>query len=393
MIFAASILFGALAGAGAGATPKLPSLAEASNRASLVVFGQVVRVEQSARPVATLEIEYVAKGEATGEVSFFADKVGCCLPRATIGSRILAFLEPSGLGSPRFRFVGDSDASLDAFSHGERDYVAMTRMTGIQLPKSLCDRSVKHGLYDCTARLDAVLAQAGLRPAPVAGRKPATFRVVTRTCPPCEMRDWLQRAAGPAAQDCGTAAAEVPSPEAMRCATTALREGRPFKVIVPLRGIDSVMDYAYAASADGTRFQFAYDSSVEGQGAGGCAARVSRTACRTLSVIDSAPREDEETWLSCDGAGQEEVLCAQTESRTDVLDQGRDVSLLRCGESEGEGRYDSCSILPASGDAGPITPPRKGPSLVCFSRRPRGTVLAPSRPSPAETAGLWCEAH
>jgi hypothetical protein len=151
VFFAASVLFGLLAGAGAGTTPKLPALAEASKRATLVVFGQVVRVEQGARPVATLQIEHVAKGEAAGEVSFFADKVGCCLPRATIGSRVLAFLELSGLDSPRFHLVGDSDASLDAFPHGERDYVAMTDMTGIQLPKSMCDPSVTHGLYACTA--------------------------------------------------------------------------------------------------------------------------------------------------------------------------------------------------------------------------------------------------
>jgi hypothetical protein len=196
MIFAASVLFGLVAGAGTGTTPKLHGLAEASKRATLVVFGQVVRVEQGARPIATLHIEHVAKGEAAGEVSFFADKVGCCLPRAAIGTRILAFLEPSGLESPRFRFVGDSDASLDAFNQGERNYVATTHMTGIQLPESVCDRSVTHGLYDCTAELDAALARAGLKPAPMTGRTPAVFRVVTRTCPPCEMGDWLQRAAG-----------------------------------------------------------------------------------------------------------------------------------------------------------------------------------------------------
>jgi hypothetical protein len=395
MIFHASILLGLLAGAGAGTTPKLPSLAEASKRATLVVFGQVVRLEQGARPVATLEIEHVAKGGATGEVSFFADKVGCCLPRAIIGSRILAFLEPSGLDSPRFRFVGDTDASLDVFPHGGTYYLAMSRTTGIQLPKSVCDPSVKHGLYDCTARLDSVLAQAGLKPVPVAGHKPATFRVVTRTCPPCRLADWLQRAAGPAAQDCGTAAAKAPSPDAIWCASDALGQGRPFTVIVPMQGVDSDIAYAYAVSADGTKVQLQFDSSVEGQGAdtGGCAARVSRTTCRALSVVEVAMRKRGESWLSCDGSGQEEVLCEQTQSRTEVLDQRRDVSLLRCDGSEGESRYDSCSILPAAGDAGAITPPRNGPSLVCYSPRPRGTVLAPSRPFPGETVGLWCAAR
>src|SRR5258707_12855337 len=74
-----------------------PSLKGAAGVASFIVWGRVERFEHlDGRPLATIRVEHVAKGDAPGVLSFFAEPMGDYEPSATIGGYGLFFLEPSG---------------------------------------------------------------------------------------------------------------------------------------------------------------------------------------------------------------------------------------------------------------------------------------------------------
>jgi hypothetical protein len=354
------VVFAALVTAGATfAETREPSLEQALSRSKTIVFGQVERLEMHrGRPIATMRVEHAARGAVSESVTFFADSIGEFQPSAVIGRRALVFLEPSTQDNPPFQIAFNGAAVLAAFRHGGEMYIAASKYGGLQLLPKQC-MNVKYGLYECTARLSAVLELAHLRPMPVGASQPATFRIVVRRCAPCELQDWLERTANPGSDDCTVKIGA----DGVRCVRQGLASRKPFKAVVLKHGVDSSI--ADAVVFDGNRGQeLQFDSSIEGGGS--CAARVVRKPCDSVVV-----REGERNWLQCLGKEPEEVLCSQHDDRTESLGMPEDVSKLRCDSAAAqEGVYSSCQVRSGPPRSGEVIPPVTGRNLVCRGLAP-----------------------
>jgi hypothetical protein len=164
-------------------------------------------------------------------------------------------------------------------------------------------------------------------------RAPSTFRVVRERCAPCELEPLVAQLSGPGALDCGWSRGEGDRAGVQACALKAAGEGRAFRAVFTLQGIDSQVAAAYVRTPGGELAQVWSDSNPSG-GPGRCRGVVTRTACERLEA-DAAGRER----LVCVGRGEQALLCDESQRR---------------GEEGGEedARRLACNPLPASGKAG-----------------------------------------
>jgi len=343
----------------AAADTRTPTLSQAAARASIVAYGQVERLERRAgRSIATMRVEYVARGEPAGWITFLAEPIGQYQPSANVGERILVFLESSE-GDPPMKIGFNGTAVLRAFSKNGKRHVATTNhLEGLQLPERLCEPNVKFGLYGCSAKLSAVLTEAGFPSLRPRARTHGTFRVVTRQCEPCQLGPWILRSTSPSPSDCGTGTTNGASSLVIQCVRDAVASGKPFRVLLPKSGVDS--EIVHAVVSDGRQvYELHFDSSIEGGGE--CSALVSRWPCGSLEL-----HESEAAWLKCIDPAPRELLCSQHDARVEALTAPRDVSDLRCQASQ-DGTYMLCKVLPNGPRAGTVIPSGRGPSLVCYA--------------------------
>jgi hypothetical protein len=325
-----------------------PNLREAADAATVIVFGQVEKIDRSrGRPIATMHVEHVAKGNGAETMSFFADPHGQYEPSVTIGARALAFLEPIP-GEPGFQTVLKGAGCIDAFPHDGMPYVAMSGYSGMQIPAEICRKEVNYGLYECTAPLQAVLATARLVPMPTGSTRSATFRRAIRECTPCELTQALRHFSAPDAVDC--------SSEPVECVRTALNTHRAFVAKADVPGIDSAISEAFVQRGEHA-MRLWYDSSVEGGGS--CAAAVFAEDCERVGFEKGKK-------LVCKGPRERVAFCAQAKTRVELLGPATSVSQLHCAPRTADGRYEDCSV----GDSRvrSVAPPETGPDLVCGER-------------------------
>ncbi len=341
----------------AGAQTRTPTLAQATASAQVIAYGQVEKLERRpGRSIATLRVEYLARGESTRSLTFLAEPIGQYQPSASLGEHLLVFLIPSGEVDPPMKLAFGGTGVLPAHNLGGKQFVAtMQHGDGLRLPASLCDPRVKRGSYDCLAALRAVLKAAELPPLPPTQRGDATFRVALVHCESCQLASWLERSTANAT-NCGTGTTRGPTSTVRDCVRGALDAGNPFKVLLPKPGIDSeILD---AVASDGHQvYRLHFDSSI--QGGGGCSALVSRASCGSLELRDGGPE-----WLTCLDAHDGEILCSQYDSRVETLTPATSVSELRCGY-DNEGEYTACHFGSAGAEAGKVRPPSWGPDLIC----------------------------
>ena len=336
-----------------------PTLVDASGRAEVIAFGQVERLERRAgRSIATMRVEYVGRGEPREWITFLAEPIGEYEPSASVGKRMLVFLESTGQ-DPSMKIAFNGRAVLSAFDKGGERYVATTNDSHrLQLPENLCDPRVKFGLYGCSAKLSTVLRQAGLPPIRLQNLKHGTFRVVTRQCEPCELEPWVLQSTTSTATDCGSGTIDGANSFVVQCVGASVTSGEPFKVLLPKSGIDSKIVNAF--TSDGRQaYELGFDSSIEG--GGDCSARVSRWPCRSLDIHAS-----DQDLLKCVDRGHTEALCSQYDSRVETLTAPRNVSDLRCEAGE-HAAYFSCVVLPHGPRARKVIPSSRGPTLLCYS--------------------------
>jgi hypothetical protein len=339
------------------AQTRAPTLGQAAATAQVIAYGQVEKLERRAgRSIATLRVEYLARGEPASWLTFLAEPIGQYQPSARIGEHLLAFLIPSGELDPPMKLSFGGTAVLPAYNLRGKQFVAtMQHGDGLRLPKSLCDSTVKRGTYDCLATLGAVLKAAQLAPLPPTQRGDATFRLELTHCEPCQLASWLERSTTNPT-DCGTGTTRGPTSTVRHCVQGALDAGKPFRVLLPKPGIDS--EIVDAVASDGRQvYWLHFDSSIEG--GGGCSALVSRASCGSLELQDAGPE-----WLKCRDPHDGEILCSQYDFRVETLTPAKSVSELRCGYDNG-GEFTACHFGPAGAETGKVRPPPRGPDLIC----------------------------
>lgn len=347
-----------LSAAASAETPR-PSLDEVLPQATAIFVGQVERIDgRRGRPLVTLKVEHVARGELPDVVTFYADAVGQGRTSVIIGRRFVAFLEPSHEEAPALQLA--SAGALLIISDKNESYVAAPRRGGLVLPAKLCDPGAPKGFGECLVRLDLFLRQAGLAPHKPSQGKAATFRrLLPRECEPCQLEDSLTKSAVPGSIDCGASTLGENSPELLRCVREALRDKKAFRATIPKQGIDSQLMDAFVS--DGTRIhQVSFDSSVEGGPK--CAAVVSRVACESLEFLEAGSEQ-----FHCVNPTPPEVLCSQVATRVDSISPPEEVSTLRCAKKDKGGNYQDCAPHESEDGERKIIPPADGPDLLCSS--------------------------
>jgi hypothetical protein len=337
-----------------------PSLEEVLRRSTAIALGRVEQIDgRSGRPIAALRVEHVARGELPDLITISADVIGS-EPSLPLGARLIVFLEPAHQGEPRPQLAFRDAASLWVFSQKGAAYVAPRRSRAVSLPLELCEPGIQYAGSTCSVRLDRFLQGAGLKPF-TPSRKGATFRVsLPPECPPCTLEDEVAKRWDSGGIDCGSATQEAVSPHIIRCVQEALQQHKPFKVVVPRRGIDSVLVSMFVS--DGTRFhEFYFDSST--LGGGKCSALVERHSCQALEF-----GEGRGEWIQCIKPDSAEVLCSQFLSGVRKLTPPEEVSRLRCAEEQRGRRYNLCEVSSSITTGKNIIPASDGPNLDCSSR-------------------------
>lgn len=334
-----------------------PSLEDVLHQSSVIALGRVEQIDgRSGRPIANLRVEHIARGEPRDVIEFYADAINS-IPSVALGARVIVFLEPSGQEEPRLQLALRGAASLTVFSRKGTYYVAPGRSSSVRLPAKMCEPGIRYLGATCAASIEPFFRGAGLKPF-VAPRRAATFRApLPRECPPCTLEDEVAKRWDSGGRDCGAATLDGASPQIIRCVREALRQRKPFKVVVPRRGIDSELVRTFVS--DGTRIhQFYFDSSIEGGGK--CSALVERHDCQALEFHEGSGE-----WIKCIKPGSSEVLCSQILSRVVKLTPPEAVSKLRCAEEEQDRRYTLCAVSSAEIPGKSIVPPSDGPDLNC----------------------------
>ncbi|WP_257449361.1 hypothetical protein [Archangium lipolyticum] len=183
---------------------------------------------------------------------------------------------------------------------------------------------------------------------------PATVRYIDLQCERCSLEELVRREAEPSAVDCGWARKREEWRAVSECVLKADAEGRPFRAIMWLPGIDSEITAGYIRKADGTRMELWSDSDGSGGGRS-CAASVSRTSCARLL------QNPKEPWLlTCDAPGERVSLCREGATRRVEIGPARDATDVSCDPKEFGDRDFYCER-----GEGPGNVPA-GTSLVCL---------------------------
>ncbi|QRK08931.1 hypothetical protein JQX13_01795 [Archangium violaceum] len=185
---------------------------------------------------------------------------------------------------------------------------------------------------------------------------PATVRYVEVQCAPCSIEELVLQEAGPSAVDCGWGREPAAWSTVSACVRKADAEGRPFRALVTLQGIDSEIIAGYVRKADGSRWELWYDSNVSG-GRGSCNASVSRVSCASLgqgsASTSGAP-------LTCESPGERMSLCRERTSRKVRLGPVRDATDVECDPADSGKKRRLCVRGQARGNVPAGTP------LVCL---------------------------
>jgi hypothetical protein len=195
---------------------------------------------------------------------------------------------------------------------------------------------------------------------------PATVRYVVALCDHGCIKEAVEREAEPGAVDCGWGSTYERWSAITSCVLKAEAEGRPFRAFMKLQGIDSEIIAGYVRKADGTRWEFWFDSDGTGSGRPGNAS-VTRRPCERL-LQDPEPARA--ALLKCETPGERvpafregetwEIVLGPVVEAKDVFcppeDHGKE--RMSCWRDEGRGN------LPA------------GLSLVCMPWGGGGRYLA-----------------
>lgn len=289
-------------------------------KAPFIAMGLVTRLEHVGdRPLATLDVEYVGRGQLGSQIQFFADpQADCCQPSASIGAREVVFLERASKDPIRFQLVGQGAGEIRVGRVGNALVAAGSKYGGVHFPDAICDRSLSQRSEDCGCTLSSLLRYLKLaEPPPFRDSK--TFRVATRTCPACTLDDWIQRLSSPKQTDC---ALQPDKAQQTQCALRASSKKEPFRLTRQLNSIDSTVSEAFVS--DGTKvFRLSYDSSVEGGGS--CAARVGRETCASIKA-------NKGQLLECVQPYERTALCEQINTRIEALGPPMPLDRLSCDQ-------------------------------------------------------------
>jgi hypothetical protein len=354
------VLVAAVGSADAGGHElRQPTLGQALERAQVIAYGQVEKLEQRSggQTIATMQVEHVARGDAPLHLTYSMDLTDGFEPHPKVGDRELVFLEPSGATDVPLK-IAFGGAVLATFKMAGKPYVGESRASGIKLPLDLCDSKAQRDPYPCVASLDAVLGSARLTPFPAMKKKPATFRIAQWTCEPCELGAWMKKTSK-GEKDCGSTPSRSKRSNPAACVQGALAAKKPFRVVTELQGSDRVVRLGFV-SEGATAFRLSFDSNVKG-GAGTCAARIDRMRCRSLEMQQSQGSE----WLRCVEPEASEVLCAQLDGRVESLTPPRSVGDLRCDKDSKRDLFSNCAVRPGSSKRKKSVPSPKGPNLIC----------------------------
>ncbi|OJH34069.1 hypothetical protein BON30_45520 [Cystobacter ferrugineus] len=341
-----------------GAEPPPVSLEEALRQSPTVVLGQVESMDRRGeRQLFTLQVEHVARGELPDVITFDAEPPKGERPFIGLGTRMIAFLEPTTQEQPRFRLALGGAAALRVI----RDKVHATFSVEEGPWLQLCGASPPDERRACRVPLDRFLSEAGLRP--FTPSREAIFRVLQPPqCKPCNLEGQLHKSDAPDLKDCGTAPEQGTTPHILQCVRESLKGRTPFLVRVPRHdGVDLFALDTFVS--DGTHFREI--SFYPSMGVGPrCSALVSQRRCESLVI-----RESDTPWLQCETPGKHEELCSQSR-RIDALGPAEKVSRLSC-DPEGRRGMWLCDVLPAGTRSGKHTPRHDGPDFICSTRSKR----------------------
>lgn len=106
-----------------------------------------------------------------------------------------------------------------------------------------------------------------------------------------DFRSAVMAAAGPGAEDCGSAGVRESRKALIACAEKALSAGRALFLIVSRQGIDSQLLQALASSSSGPPIELRYDSDIGGGGGTPGLSRIEQRPCPypRLSAEGNAP--------------------------------------------------------------------------------------------------------
>lgn len=194
---------------------------------------------------------------------------------------------------------------------------------------------------------------------------PATVRYVEVQCAPCSIEELVRQEAGPSAVDCGWGRKPEEWSTVSACVGKADAEGRPFRALMTLQGIDSEIIAGYVRKADGSRWELWYDSNVSG-GNSPCNASVSRVSCASLGQR-SEPTSG--VLLKCESPGERMSLCRERASRKVRLGPVRDATDVECEPAASGRKRRSCVRGQERGNVPAGTP------LVCLPLSPGGADL------------------
>jgi hypothetical protein len=348
------------------------SLREAIDAATAVAFGQVERIERKeGRPVFTLRVADVAKGNLPDLVVFYVDRARDA--RLGIGDYTLAFLTPSGQTVPAWQVALNGEAFSVGFHVQTEPYVEETLFGGLALPESLCNKEVRRDFSVCSAPLSKVLAHLGLSPPELVTSSETTFRLASMQCGPgCRLEDWTNQLP-PGLTDCGRGELGRRLGEGiMHCVLDAQKAKGPFKVRVPIQCIDSQCEQVFVFTGSDSFF-YSYDSSAEGGGP--CSSVVSRTQCASFEV---AVEPGASSWLRCKDPRPTEFLCDQITSRVENLGEPESAQQLNCSAKHDGYYFGAYARDDGRWHFGAQHPTGMSPYLVCH---------------PSPVAGLSCFAE
>jgi hypothetical protein len=335
-----------------------PSVGVALERTKVIAFGQIEKLERRrGRTIATMQVEHLARGSVPPLLTYLVNLGAGFEPNPKVGDRELVFLEPSEAPEVSLQ-IASGGAVLAAFQIAGEIYVAEGELGGLRLPPGLCERGVRRPSYACVARLSLVLGYLNLPPYFPKDKQPATFRIASQECAPCELAPWMEKSSTQGATDCGSTSLRDKSSKPMACVRYALGARKPFRAVFQLQGTDTFAWRGYVS--DGiTTFELTYVRELIGGNS--CAARVERRRCRSVEAQD--PRIGE--GLECVEPRESEVLCAQSGEYVDSLGPPRSVGDLRCDKGYPGGTFLDCAVRPGSPKGSKAIPSGAGPNLIC----------------------------
>jgi hypothetical protein len=187
------------------------------------------------------------------------------------------------------------------------------RADDVDLPEGVCDPKYPGGI--CHITLDKVLSAAGLPAVRRTRATPAHYRLVTKSCPPCELKQWIS-ADGPG--DCGTLSNHAWANEDIGCVRSAIQAKRPFIVRLENPTVDFTYVRAFVADG-GSNYELWFNDRPQA-----CEAKVDRRSCDAIA-LSTGPR-----WIECKNPSAVERLCDQENASVETLGPRRSLEELRC---------------------------------------------------------------